>query len=49
MSNSIILGKVSFVNHEKNYVLIEYDVNGKKKAINGNIEAILLIIKIFLN
>ena len=38
MSNSIILGKVSFVNHEKNYVLIEYDVNGKKKAINGKID-----------
>ncbi len=38
MSNTIILGKVSFVNHEKNYVLIEYDINGKKKAINGKID-----------
>ncbi|MBL0146910.1 MAG: hypothetical protein IPP48_15520 [Chitinophagaceae bacterium] len=38
MSNTIILGKVSFVNHEKKYILIEYEVNGKKKAINGKID-----------
>lgn len=38
MSNSILLGKVSFVNHEKQYVMIEYDVNGKKKAINGKVD-----------
>lgn len=36
MSNTIIQGKVSFVNHEKKYVMIEYEVNGKKKTINGS-------------
>jgi hypothetical protein len=38
MSNSILQGKVSFVNHEKKYVMIEYDVNGKKKNINGIVD-----------
>lgn len=38
MSNTIIHGKVSFVNHEKQYVMIEYEANGKKKAINGNVD-----------
>ncbi len=38
MSNTIIQGKVSFVNHEKKYVMIEYEVNGKKKTINGSID-----------
>lgn len=38
MSNTIIQGKVSFVNHEKKYVMIEYEVNAKKKTINGNID-----------
>jgi len=38
MSNTIIEGKVSFVNHEKKYVMIEYAVGGKKKAINGNVD-----------
>ncbi|MEI7734926.1 MAG: hypothetical protein WCI49_05640 [Ferruginibacter sp.] len=36
MSHTIIQGKVSFVNHEKKYVMIEYEVNGKKKTINGS-------------
>ncbi len=38
MSNTVIQGKVSFVNHEKKYVMIEYEVNGKKKTINGSID-----------
>jgi hypothetical protein len=38
MSNTILQGKVSFVNHEKQYVMIEYEVNGKKKTINGNVD-----------
>jgi len=38
MSNTIIQGKVSFVNHEKKYVMIEYEVNGKKKTINGMVD-----------
>ena len=38
MSNTIVQGKVSFVNHEKQYVMIEYEVNGKKKTINGIVD-----------
>jgi hypothetical protein len=38
MSKAILQGKVSFVNHEKKYVMIEYEVNGKKKAINGIVD-----------
>ncbi len=38
MSNTILQGKVSFVNHEKKYVMIEYEANGKKKTINGNVD-----------
>lgn len=38
MSNTILQGKVSFVNHEKQYVMIEYDANGKKKTINGMVD-----------
>lgn len=38
MSNTIIQGKVSFVNHEKQYVMIEYEANGKKKTINGVVD-----------
>lgn len=37
MAKNSIQGKVSFVNHEKNYVMIEYDVNGRKKNIRGAI------------
>jgi len=36
MSKTQITGNVSFVNHEKNYIMIEYDVNGKKKVVNGS-------------
>lgn len=28
---------VSFVNHEKNYILIEYEQNGKKKTVRGDL------------
>ena len=38
MSNTILQGRVSFVNHEKNTVMIEYEVNGKKKVINGPVD-----------
>jgi hypothetical protein len=38
MSNTVLQGKVSFVNYEKKYVMIEYEVNGKKKNINGNVD-----------
>ena len=38
MSNNILQGKVSFVNHEKKYVMIEYEINGKKKTINGIVD-----------
>jgi hypothetical protein len=38
MSNTILQGRVSFVNHEKKYVMIEYEVNGKKKVINGIVD-----------
>lgn len=38
MSNETIQGNVSFVNHEKKYILIEYEQNGRKKAVNGSID-----------
>ncbi len=38
MSNSLLTGNVSFVNHEKKYIIIEYDQNGKKKVVNGSVE-----------
>lgn len=36
MSNILHTGKVSFVNHDKDYIMIEYEVNGKKKVVNGS-------------
>ena len=36
MSNTNIQGNVSFVNHEKKYIIIEYEQNGKKKTVNAN-------------
>ena len=36
MSNTLITGNVSFVNHEKKYIIIEYEVHGKKKVVNGS-------------
>ena len=38
MSNTILQGHVSFVNHEKKYIIIEYDQNGKKKVVNGSVD-----------
>ena len=37
MDSSLIKGNVSFVNHEKKYIIIEYEQNGKKKTVNANI------------
>lgn len=42
MSNTTHKGQVSFVNHEKKYIIIEYDVNGKKKVVNGSVDEKLL-------
>jgi ribosomal protein L21E len=38
MGKSEILGKVAFINHEKKYAMIEYEVNGKKKTVRGSID-----------
>lgn len=32
-----LTGKITFINHDKDYATIEYIHNGKKKTINGNI------------
>ena len=45
MSNAIITGHVSFVNHDKKYIIIEYEVNGKKKVVNGSVDEKSLIKK----
>jgi hypothetical protein len=42
MSNTLLTGNVTFVNHEKKYIIIEYEINGKKKVVNGSIEPKLL-------
>ena len=38
MNDPMIQGTVSFVNHEKNYVIIEYEQNGRKKTVTGSID-----------
>lgn len=38
MSNTIQKGQVSFVNHEKKYIIIEYEENGRKKTVNGLVD-----------
>ena len=38
MSNTIQTGRVSFVSHDKNYIIIEYEVTGKKKVVNGSVD-----------
>jgi len=38
MTQENIQGKVTFINHEKKYAIIEYLQNGKKKTVNGNID-----------
>ncbi|MEI9947223.1 MAG: hypothetical protein WDN26_23780 [Chitinophagaceae bacterium] len=46
MSEKILEGKITFVQHEKKFVTIEYLVNDKAKTVNGSIkEADLLKIK----
>jgi hypothetical protein len=42
MSNTIQQGNVSFVNHEKKYIMIEYEEKGKKKVVNGSIDPKLI-------
>jgi len=39
MSNTIHKGNVSFVNHEKKYIIIEYEEKGKKKTVHANVDA----------
>ncbi|HSN60033.1 MAG TPA: hypothetical protein VLR49_03800 [Ferruginibacter sp.] len=38
MSKTDTLGKIAFINHEKKYAMIEYEQNGKKKTVKGNID-----------
>lgn len=38
MAENIIQGKISFINHEKKYAIIEYMNAGKKKNVNGSID-----------
>ncbi len=38
MKSETVQGKVTFINHEKKYAIIEYLTNGKKKTVNGNID-----------
>ena len=38
MSNTLLTGCVSFVNHEKKYIIIEYEQSGKKKVVNANVD-----------
>jgi hypothetical protein len=35
MDETIYKGTVSFVNHDKHYITIDYEHNGKKKTVNG--------------
>jgi len=37
MNEKTIMGKITFINHDKEYATIEYELNGKKKTISGNI------------
>jgi hypothetical protein len=38
MSNTLLTGNVTFVNHEKKYIIIEYEENGRKKVVNGSVD-----------
>jgi hypothetical protein len=38
MDAAVIEGKISFVQHDKEYVTIEYTLNGKKKTVNGKVD-----------
>ena len=37
MDAKTVMGKITFINHDKDYATIEYEQNGKKKTISGNI------------
>ncbi len=37
MDKQTLTGTITFIHHEKDYATIEYENNGKKKSINGNI------------
>ena len=37
MDATTVMGKITFINHDKDYATIEYEQNGKKKTISGNI------------
>jgi ribosomal protein S1 len=36
--SDLIQGKVTFINHEKKYAILEYLQSGKKKTVNGSID-----------
>ena len=36
MGKDVQTGTVSFINHDKHYIMIEYIVNGRKKVVNGS-------------
>ncbi|MEO6584601.1 MAG: hypothetical protein ABIO05_09770 [Ferruginibacter sp.] len=38
MADSNTQGKITFINHEKKYAIIEYLNSGKKKTVNANID-----------
>lgn len=38
MKEATLKGKIAFINHEKKYAIIEYEQNGRKKTVNGNID-----------
>ncbi len=38
MSTTLLTGHVTFVNHEKKYIIIEYEENGKKKVVHGSVD-----------
>jgi ribosomal protein S1 len=38
MNDTLITGKVTFVNHEKKYIAIEYEKNDKLKSVNGYVD-----------
>lgn len=37
--HTTIQGEVSFVHHDKGYITIDYELKGKKKSINGKVDA----------
>lgn len=38
MAKTEMLGKISFINHEKKYAMIEYEAGGKKRTVKGSID-----------